>query len=520
MQVPTSFLSSLLGMSTALVAVAIPFPTAAAQHGEQRATEQKANPVNLADLSDRERYKLIEQITEIANRKANEKSWFEEDLRPMSISVTLNIEENGISFDMESRLSHEAGFDDMADLHRVIENSILMLDNAREINVFNWTYGGRTLEDILQGIGPAPVPISRQKRAAESGGSVIVAAGHGRYYHHRYKDWRPHRDLRNGVLEDDVTPMFANELMYYLRLAQSEPVELRPGWRGTHERSELPWASLGARYFLEQWRPVVPPAVWHSLPGNSDPGRERREDILSRPLYANHVRAGALIHLHTNADDNPATNGARVLVHPHRPDSTKLGKLALCSMEEMIHSIDRFKEFSVAKSPHVVSDKAENAKASMPSIIVEAGFHTNPSDAEFIKDTEFRRVSMMGVAKAYKLFREGRDCEPLEIANVVDVTEFVDKQAQLSVSLRGHPIYPIRIRSLPSRCYQEPCTADSTSVSGPKGLEQFRITHYCRRDDVEKGPIEYTVSIRDFWGARTEPKVFRLTCIPKVNQAS
>ncbi len=45
----------------------------------------------------------------------------------------------------------------------------------------------------------------------------------------------------------------------------------------------------------------------------------------------------------------------------------------------------------------------------MPSIIVEAAFHTNALDAEFIKDGEFQKLAMMGVAKAYRLYKEGAE---------------------------------------------------------------------------------------------------------------
>lgn len=520
MLMPKSVTARFACISAAIVTACLVYPSAARQvhlrPAEQPATP--ATPTTLANLSELERQRLIVQITEIANQTANEKSWFEQDLRPLIIRVGLNIESNGIAFDMEGRLSHEAGFDDMADLHRAIENRILTLEGAGEINVFEWTYGGRPLDEILRNVEPTPAPLSRRKRAAEPTEAVIVAAGHGRYYHHGYKDWRPHREVSNGILEDDMTPKFARELSHYLRLLRFNAVELRADWRGNHEPSGLPWGNLGARYFLEQWKPALPQSIWHSLPAAMDPGRERREDILSRPLYANHVGADTIIHLHTNADTNSAISGLRVLIHPDRQASANLGKLALCSMKEMIHSIDRFKAFSVAKAPHVVNDKAENAKATMPSIIVETGFHTNPSDAELIKDTEFQRTSMMGLAKAYRLFKEGRECEEFKIENMADLIETVGKDAQMPVSLRGNPVYPLRIRYLPSRCYREPCTADSASIGDLNELGRFRIRRYCRRDDVEKGPIEYLVSVQDFWGARTEPKTFRLTCLPKTRR--
>jgi hypothetical protein len=39
----------------------------------------------------------------------------------------------------------------MSDLHQAIENAVTRLENARSINVFEWTYGGRSLEAFQDG---------------------------------------------------------------------------------------------------------------------------------------------------------------------------------------------------------------------------------------------------------------------------------------------------------------------------------------------------------------------------------
>jgi hypothetical protein len=43
---------------------------------------------------------------------------------------------------------------------------------------------------------------------------VVVAAGHGIYYNHGFKDWPAQRDPSNGITEDFITPGYATELLH------------------------------------------------------------------------------------------------------------------------------------------------------------------------------------------------------------------------------------------------------------------------------------------------------------------
>ena len=244
-----------------------------------------------------------------------------------------------------------------------------------------------------------------------------------------------------------------------------------------------------------------------------DGARERREDIKSRPLYANHAKAPAIIHIHTNADDkNPNTSGGRVYVAADRPEDLKLGRLALCGMSEAIHSVDRFKGFKVSTEPHQAIDNAENNLAEIPSIIVETAFHTNASDAEFLKDPEFQKLSMMGVAKGYRLYTEGKACETFAIADVAPVEAFVGQQVNQSVALSGHPMFPVDMIYRPSRCRNEPCSAERKLVFDQAGIDAFRVPYFCAADDVAKGPIDFAVWAKDAWGVQTNTATYRLTC--------
>jgi len=474
----------------------------------------KEDASRIYDVS--ESSELREATAKIANDTANGQSWFENDYRPIIIHISLDAESKKIALDMEDRLAGEAGFTEMVDLHRAIEEEIESLQTRVTGRwMFTWTYGGKSLDEIM-GDDPISVVSDRARRSSVDPvdvAPVVIAAGHGHYYNYKYSDWRPHRALSNGILEDDVTPKFAEELMYYMRLNGFPSVQLRPQTGLTHKPSGLPWGRIGARYFLEQSLPDQP-GIWNSLSSSALADRERREDIVSRPLYANHTSAPAIIHLHTNAA-KASVSGARVYVHPGRPDSARLGKLALCSMKELIGSVERFGAFVVATDPHVASDNAENSRAKVPSIIVEAAFHTNALDAEFIKDGEFQKLAMMGVAKAYRLYKEGAECDEFSIANEEVIEVPVATQASIPVRVKGNPVYPIRIKYLPSRCYKDPCGAVSTSLSDMAQVERFRIQHFCTKEDGVKGPIEFQVTAKDFFGVATGPKVFRLTCTPR-----
>lgn len=472
--------------------------------------------VPLAEMFEADRARMATEIVAIANRIANETQYFDDDMRPITLTGHFDVDNKVFQFDMEERFGPEAGYDELANMHRTIENAIEPLTSRIEdLYTIAWSYGGKDVDHWMPrphgDAGTLSQPVGASK-VEEATVPVVVAAGHGYYYHHKEKTWKPHRDPSNGVLEDTITPVLASELVRYLGSNKIPAEELRPQSGLKHEPSGLPWWHIGARYGLELRLPDNP-EVWHSLPESTDGARERREDIKSRPLYANHVKSPAIIHIHTNADGvNPNVNGGRVYVATGRPEDLKLGRLALCGMSEAIHSVDRFQGFKVSTEPHPAADNAENSLAEMPSIIVETAFHTNASDAEFLKDPEFQKLSMMGVAKGYRLYTEGKSCETFAVAEIAGVEAFVGQQVNQSVTISGHPMFPVDMIYRPSRCRTEPCSAERKLVFDEAGIDAFRIPYFCAAEDVSKGPIDFAVWAKDAWGVQTNTASYRLTC--------
>jgi hypothetical protein len=499
-----------------LTLLALGFAGAVSASGQVTADDSRP----LATIPEPERVAMAAEIVTIANRVANGRKYFDEEVRPISITGSFDVERNLFRFDMEERFGPEAGYDELANMHRDIEIAIESLtDQVEKLYMIDWTYGGKDIEHWMPGpAGDEPstkmFPTSAVHETSETVPSpVVVAAGHGYYYHLKEKAWKPYRSPSNGVLEDEVTPLLATGLAKSLRASRFTVEELRPVQLGpVHEPSNRPWWHLGARYRLAATLPDNP-EIWNSLPASSDAGRERREDIKSRPLYANHVAAPAIIHVHTNATDtDPSVNGARIYIAPGRPKDAELAKLALCSMKEVIHAIDRFKAFKVSSEPHAAKDNAENNLAKVPSIIVETAFHTNPGDAELLKDPEFQNVSMMGVAKGYRLFVEGKSCETFSVAKIEAVEAFVGQQVNRSVAVSGHPVFPVDIIYTPSRCRTAPCESERKVVFNQAGMDAFRIPYFCAADDVKKGPIDFVTWARDAMRVKTNEETFHLTC--------
>jgi hypothetical protein len=123
----------------------------------------KEDASRIYDVS--ESSELREAIAKIANDAANGQSWFEHDYRPIIIHISLDAESKKIALDMEDRLAGEAGFTEMVDLHRAIEEEIESLQTRVTGRwMFTWTYGGKSLDEIM-GDDPISVVSDRARRS-------------------------------------------------------------------------------------------------------------------------------------------------------------------------------------------------------------------------------------------------------------------------------------------------------------------------------------------------------------------
>ncbi|HEY4091843.1 MAG TPA: N-acetylmuramoyl-L-alanine amidase [Luteibacter sp.] len=495
--------------AAAALGTVCPTTAQAASLAEQPADENHEAAIDAA----------VQEIEKIANDVANARKYFDEDLRPIGVKASFSPDDGLLYFDFDASLGPEAGYTEMADLTTDIE--LASEDISSRLPGFgriSYRFGGHDTGWWLErsiAIGPAPAsrPEFRAKRTASTEpGPVVVTGGHGFYYNYGQKRWTSHRDPVNGLLEDEVTQVFANKLHGYLKAKRIQAENLRDFRSGlTHEPSGLAWWKVGARYHLEASHEDLA-NVWNSEPADTEVDRERKQDIRSRPLYANHVNASAVLHIHTNAA-SVAASGTRAYVYPGRPADTKLASLVLCGMAELIHSVDRFAAYKVPASPAFYDKHAETRLAKIPAVIVEVGFHTNPEDAAYLVDSHFQSVSMKGVAKGYRLYRDGKDCAPFTIVSDKAADVVVWGRGRLPVDVGGNPDYPITVTTQALDC--ETCQPEQNTIWDVAALNRFRVEHGCRPEDLDRSPIRYQVMASDAFGVKSNASTYTFNCKPR-----
>ncbi|MBB1087813.1 N-acetylmuramoyl-L-alanine amidase [Lysobacter sp. SG-8] len=354
-------------------------------------------------------------------------------------------------------------------------------------------------------------------------GTVVVAAGHGVYLHYDSAcgtPWCPQRDQHNGIVEDFITPAYADELSHWLieRSHETLGAIARPRSQSPelHTASGHPWWQMGARYALEAAFPTEA-EIWASLPSSPEANREALEDIRSRPKFANHIKAATLLHLHTNASENTTITGTRVYYQTGRPADSSLGNSILCYMKELIQAQGPYEDYYVATAAEP-NNKGKNRLAEMPSVIVESGFHTNPSDAAALKDPAFRTAAMKGVEKGYRLHAEGEPCKEFRVTDIPMIgagSNPPGKYVPLLAHYEGYPQLPatIEIETLhcPAGVECEDGTYPTMGTESPL-LFPFR----CGGDPPEQQIIEFRARLTDADGVRTEWHEGSFTCMGMV----
>ncbi len=453
------FFSGFAGTSMA----ALPIPSA----NPQQSTH--AQPVPMSRLSNRHRQQLEVMLTEEVQQLVNRQKRIEGQGRDVTAKVNFDVRRSKVVVNLSRSYLPSGNGAEWEDLTRAISNLIYdLLEEDLTYRELDILIGGKSIIEYY----PDEVPIVNQKSARQplqETPTVVVAAGHGVYFHYGFLDWRAQRDPSNGIIEDFLTPSYASQLTTWLH--QRSQVMVRNDVRSSslelHGRSQRPWVEMAARYHLRDEYPNNL-EICCSLPNADDNLRERDEDIRSRPLYANHVGANTLIHLHSNASENATSRGARVYVQPDRAIDYALATSILCSMREVVQAQPAYATFPVAAAPHV-ENLGENRLANMPSIIVETGFHTNPTDAVALQDAVFRTAAMKGVEKGYRLHREGKACQTLRITSIPPSTGPHNTYIPINVHFEGNPQFPVRFDTVTITCPSGGwnCQNYSTTVTGP-----------------------------------------------------
>lgn len=262
-------------------------------------------------------------------------------------------------------------------------------------------FDGHPLEDHFH---ERPRPRTHGNAAAAGGVDVFVSASHG-WYMHGGSTWRLQRPLSNGMVEDLVTPRFARQLVDALERDGVSTLLSRSEALSVHPVAGKPWWQMAARYHAQALYPERAD-IWQSYADRDTPLREYNDDIRSRPLLANEIGAGALVHLHTNAAADPAATGMMAFHQAGRSEDQRLGHVLLCAMRDAVQRVPAYADYRVRVQPSV-GNYGENRLALAPSILVELGFHTHPQDAAALQDPLFQAAVADGLRQGYADFRQG-----------------------------------------------------------------------------------------------------------------
>lgn len=131
-------------------------------------------------------------------------------------------------------------------------------------------------------------------------------------------------------------------------------------------------------------------------------GTTNTSSLAERVRMANEWPADYFISIHVNANENPAINGTEVYVYQEDTQAYYMAEYILDSIVDIVGTRDNL--VRIRPSLYVLR------RTTMPSLLVELAYITNPSDAEKLRDDQwlFAYAIYLGMVEYFGL-------EPIEL---------------------------------------------------------------------------------------------------------
>lgn len=121
---------------------------------------------------------------------------------------------------------------------------------------------------------------------------------------------------------------------------------------------------------------------------------KKRRDLSRRVAKAEQVKADMYLSIHTNADPSPRWYGAQTFYYSNSPESQDL---ATCIQDELVRILGNNKRKAKEGVFYVIE------KTTMPTVIIEVGFISNPREEQLLSDqlyqTRIAYAILSGVVK-------------------------------------------------------------------------------------------------------------------------
>lgn len=429
------------------------------------------------------------------------------ELRQVSVSIRLDMKTRSmkISFGPGYLPGPEGSYDELFLIPMASTLRFYAEKSGLDVNDIDFLFDGKALEEYY----PEDLAVPPQVRAKSTHTSALISASHGYISLHPSREWKFQRPAPLGVQEDTLSPAYGDELQGLIEQRSGLTVH-RARSRSTelHPESGKPWEHMSSRYHLKALFPERTD-MWNEYPNSPESAREKDEDIRARPNYANHLGVDVMLSLHTNGSDSASVRGAEVYYHREKPQDKPLADSILCGMREVIHAQPGYESFPV-RAESVAEGHGENRIGTMPSVIVETAYHSNPEDVAALQDPVFRSAAMKGVEKGYRLWATGKSCEPLTLAPIADVEIPTQSAREIELGYQGNPQYPVTIEFTSASCSKPgACTPTRTLFEDPTKPIRAELT--CKGSNP--GVARWSVVLRDADGVATPPVVFQHSCV-------
>lgn len=485
-------------LASAVVACGMIFglPALASEAQVEKAAEDPGIYAEVVALLERE---AASQLT----RHLQEKG----ELRQVSVSIRLDMKKRSmtVSFGPGYRPGPGGSYDELFLIPMASSLRFYAEKSGLDVNDIDFLFEGKTLEEYY----PEDLAVPPQVRAKSAHASVLVSASHGYISLHPGREWKFQRPTPLGVQEDTLSPVYGDELQGLIEQRSGLTVH-RARSRSTelHPESGKPWEHMSSRYHLKALFPERTD-MWNEFPNSPESDREKDEDIRARPNYANHLGVDVMLSLHTNGSDSAIVRGTEVYYHQAKPQDKPLADSILCSMREIIRAQPGYQRFPIRESSNAARH-GENRIGMMPSVLVETAYHSNPDDVAALQDPVFRSASMKGGEKGYRLWAEGKRCQPLALQPIPDIEVPVRSSRDFDLSHAGNPQYPLVAEFSLASCSQPgACTPWTVTFADPG--KPSTVTLFC--NGARPGVARWGVVLRDADGVATSPVEFTQACV-------
>lgn len=429
------------------------------------------------------------------------------ELRQISVSIRIDLKNRSMTvrFGPGYLPGPEGSYDELFLIPMASSLRFYAEKSGLDVNDIDFLFDGKTLEEYY----PEDLAVPPQVQVRSTQTSALVSASHGYISLHPGREWEFQRPAPLGVQEDTLSPVYGDELQGLIEQRSGLTVH-RARSRSTelHPESGKPWEHMSSRYHLKALFPERTD-MWNEFPNSPASAREKDEDIRARPNYANHLGVDVMLSLHTNGSDSASVRGTEVYYHQEKPQDKPLADSILCAMREIIRAQPGYQDFPIRESSSAARH-GENRIGTMPSVIVETAYHSNPDDVAALQDPVFRTAAMKGVEKGYRLWASGKTCEPLALHPVPDTDVPIQAARDIELGYAGNPQYPLSVELSLASCSEDgACTPSATTFDDP--AKPLTINLAC--NGPRPGVARWSAVLRDADGVATAPVEFSQACV-------